>query len=84
MYANVEDFPSTVIIVAAGGDTLSVEAKKLAQRLDDGSRKVTYCTWPGTRHGYDVGATPGMEDWNNRDKAYALVVEAFKDSLTLR
>lgn len=81
MYAKVEDYPTIVVIITSGGDTLSVEAKKLAQKLDDGSRKVTCCTWPGTRHGYDVGETPGRKDWDSRDKAYSMVLEAFGEAL---
>ncbi|KAK7192715.1 hypothetical protein DPSP01_006855 [Paraphaeosphaeria sporulosa] len=80
MYARVEDYPQTVVIVTCEGDTLSVEAKRLAEKLDDGSRKVVKCVLEGMNHGYDVGAKPGTKLWDRREKAHALMIESLKDS----
>ncbi|KAL5418094.1 hypothetical protein PMIN06_006063 [Paraphaeosphaeria minitans] len=80
MYAKVEEYPRTVVIITCEGDTLSVEAKRLAEKLDDGSRKVVKCVLEGMNHGYDVGAKPGTKLWDSREKAHALMIEALKDS----
>lgn len=80
MYARVVDYPSTVVIVACAGDTLSVEAKELGEKLDDGSRKVVNCVLEGMPHGYDVGAKAGSKTWDSREKAQRLAIEAFKES----
>ncbi|KAF1974749.1 alpha/beta-hydrolase [Bimuria novae-zelandiae CBS 107.79] len=84
MYAKVEDYAPTVVIVACGGDTLSVEAKRLAERLDDGNRKVVKCVLEGMNHGYDIGARPGTKEWHSREEAHALAMDAFKESFGTR
>jgi acetyl esterase/lipase len=76
----VEDYPQTVVIIACEGDTLWVEAKRLAEKLDDGSRKVVKCVLEGMNHGYDLGAQPGTKAWDSREKAHALMIGALKDS----
>ncbi|KAF2445187.1 alpha/beta-hydrolase, partial [Karstenula rhodostoma CBS 690.94] len=78
MYARVEEYPRTVVIIACEGDSLSVEAKRLAEKVDDGSRKVVKCVLEGMNHGYDVGARPGTKLWDSREKAHALMIEALK------
>ncbi|KAJ4350188.1 uncharacterized protein N0V89_008809 [Didymosphaeria variabile] len=80
MYAKIDDYPATVVIVACGGDTLSVEAKRLADKIDDGKRKVVRCMLEDMNHGYDVGAKPGTKEWESREKAHALSIEALKES----
>lgn len=84
MYARVEDYPQTVVMIACEGDTLSVEAKRLAEKVDDGSRKVVKCVLEGMNHGYDVGARPGTKLWDSREKAHALMIEALKESFRKR
>jgi acetyl esterase/lipase len=80
LYARVKDYPQTVVIIACEGDTLWVEAKRLAEKLDDGSRKVVKCILEGMHHGYDLGPKPGTQQWASREKAYSLMIEALKDS----
>lgn len=81
MYARSEDFPSTVIINACEGDTLSMEAKRLAEKLDIGGRTVKNLVWEAMVHGFDVGSRRGTKEWETREQMHALVVEALKDSL---
>ncbi|KAL1609964.1 hypothetical protein SLS60_001629 [Paraconiothyrium brasiliense] len=78
IYAKINDYPATVVIVACGGDPLSVEAKRLADKLDDGKRKVVTCILEGMNHGYDVGAKPGTKQWDSRERAHALMIEALQ------
>lgn len=80
MYAKKEDYPPIVVVVACEGDTLSKEAKRLAEKLDDGSRKVSKCFLEGMNHGYDVGAQRGTKKWDCREQAHALTIEALKES----
>lgn len=83
MYARGEDYPGTVVMVACGGDTLYPEAKRLAEKLDDGSRKVVKCVLERMNHGYDTGAKAGTAKWENREKVHVMAVEALKESFGL-
>ncbi|KAJ4305331.1 hypothetical protein N0V90_000862 [Kalmusia sp. IMI 367209] len=81
IYARTEDYPSTMVVIACEGDTLSGEAKRLVEKVDDGSRKVVKCYLEGMNHGYDVGAQRGTKKWYSREKAHALAIEALRESL---
>lgn len=81
-YAKAEDFPDTVVLITCEGDVLEPEAKALAERLDDGRRKVTKSLLKGMHHGFDKGdPRKGTEVWERRVEAYRLAVDALRGSL---
>lgn len=79
--ADPADYPPTVIMVSCDGDTLMPEARALAEKLDDGKRRVVNHTVKGVPHGFDKGCQLGTKEWDGREEAYALVVKNFKDAI---
>lgn len=80
-YANVEEFPETVMIATCEGDSLSPEADSLAQKLDDGTRKVVHLNLKGMPHGFDKGVKEGSKEWDRREEVYSLAVKTLKERL---
>lgn len=80
-YADPCDFPSTVVIVTCEGDTLGPEARALAEKLDDGKRKVVNQNFKATHHGFDKGCKEGTKEWEYRKEAYTAVARALSDAL---
>ncbi|KAF2241539.1 alpha/beta-hydrolase [Trematosphaeria pertusa] len=80
-YAKLEDFAPTVVMITCEGDTLSPEADSLAEKLDDGQRKVAHLRLKGVHHGFDKGPKEGSKEWERREEAYKLVVKMVRESL---
>ncbi|KAK7415467.1 hypothetical protein QQZ08_012334 [Neonectria magnoliae] len=76
-------FPATVAIFTCEGDTLAPEAIKLAERLDDGQRKVININLKGVHHGFDHAAEPGTNDWEQREILHRVSVETIKEVFSL-
>lgn len=81
--ADPVEFPSTVVIITCDGDTLSPEGSALADKLDDGHRKVINRTLKDVHHGFDKGIEKGTNEWDQREEAYALVAKTLKEALAL-
>ncbi|KAF2478234.1 alpha/beta-hydrolase [Lindgomyces ingoldianus] len=81
--ADTADFPPTVAILTCEGDTLMPEARDLANRLDDGKRKVVNLTLEDAHHGFDKGCKKGTHDWDLREEAYGLSVKTLREALGL-
>lgn len=80
MYAPVEAFPETVVMVTCSGDTLAPEAQRLAEKLDDGKRKVVRCVLEGMNHGFDVSAKRGTKLWDCREETFRVMVASLEES----
>jgi acetyl esterase/lipase len=81
--ADPADFPSTVAILTCEGDVLAPEANFLANKLEDGHRKVINRTLKAVHHGFDKGVEKGTNEWDRREEAYALAVKTLKEALDL-
>lgn len=82
--ADPASFPDTVVIIAASGDTLSPEAEILAAQLkNDGKRRVVSLTLEDAGHGFDKGPVRGSKKWEQREKAYSLIVRTIRESFHL-
>ncbi|KAI5925905.1 alpha/beta-hydrolase [Camillea tinctor] len=79
--ASPADFPPNVIIITCEGDNLSPEAIKLAEKLDDGKRRLVHEHLKATFHGYDLVPQPGSYEWGLREKTYGLVTDTLKEVL---
>ncbi|KAI1639141.1 alpha/beta-hydrolase [Biscogniauxia mediterranea] len=79
--ASPAGFPPNVIIITCEGDNLSPEAAQLAEKLDDGKRRLIHEHLKATYHGYDMGSRQGSYEWGLREKTYGLVIDTLKDVL---
>jgi acetyl esterase/lipase len=79
-YADLADFPPTVLVITCEGDVYGPEARALAEKLDDGKRKVILHDVKEIHHGFDKGAEEGSKAWKDREEAYALVVTTLKEA----
>jgi acetyl esterase/lipase len=79
--APVEAFPETVVVVTCEGDTLGPEGVDLGKRLKEAGRKVVSFEARELHHGWDKGCKEGSRDEKEREAAYAVCVEALKESL---
>ncbi|KAI0602455.1 alpha/beta-hydrolase [Biscogniauxia sp. FL1348] len=77
--ASPADFPPNAVIITCEGDNLSPEAIELAEKLDDGKRRLIHEHLKATYHGYDVGPRQGSYEWGLRDKTYGLVIDTLKE-----
>ncbi|KAI1337617.1 alpha/beta-hydrolase [Xylariaceae sp. FL0016] len=82
--ADPADYPSTVVMLTADGDTLSPEGDALAMTLDDGTRTVVHRSFKGARHGFDSRrAEEGSMAGQQREEAYTLATNALKEAFAL-
>ncbi|KAI0850471.1 Alpha/Beta hydrolase protein [Daldinia vernicosa] len=80
--ANLEDFPPTVALITAEGDTLRPEVNDLAERLITGTKKkVINVILDGVPHALDKGCEGGTIEWTQRERSYALATNLLKESL---
>ncbi|KAH7381140.1 Alpha/Beta hydrolase protein [Phaeosphaeria sp. MPI-PUGE-AT-0046c] len=76
-------FPQTVAIVTCDGDIFEPEASALASKLENGERRVIHRVLQDVHHGFDKGCREGSSDSDRRTEAYALIVEALRESFGL-
>jgi acetyl esterase/lipase len=79
--ADPAHFPATVLILTCDGDIFEPEASELAQKLDDGKRRVIHRIMKDVHHGFDKGCGEGTSDWDRRNEAYALVVKVLQQTI---
>lgn len=84
-FAHPEDFPPTVALLSAEGDTLWPEANTLAKNLEVSSApvKVVNKIFEGVPHAFDKGTEEGTVAWKRREEAYALMASLLKESFGL-
>jgi acetyl esterase/lipase len=80
-FADPASFPDSVTIMTCSGDILSPEAIALAEKLDDGRRKVTALTLEGTAHGFDKDCVEGSFESGQRDVAYSTAISTLMEAL---
>ncbi|KAI2622714.1 Alpha/Beta hydrolase protein [Hypomontagnella submonticulosa] len=80
-FAELDDFPPTVVFITAEGDELRPEAEELAERLIAGTqKKVINAVFAGVAHGFDKGCKEGSVEWTRREEAYGLVTKVVRES----
>ncbi|KAI0381094.1 Alpha/Beta hydrolase protein [Hypomontagnella monticulosa] len=83
-FADLDDYPPTVVFITAEGDNLRPEAEDLAKRLIAGTqKKVVNTVLAGVAHGFDKGCEEGSVGWTRREEAYALVTKLVKESFNI-
>ncbi|KAH7009693.1 Alpha/Beta hydrolase protein [Ilyonectria destructans] len=83
MFAEPALFPATVAIFTCEGDILAPEGIALAEKLDDGQRKLININLKGTPHAFDKGCEPGTNEWEQREYMHKISVENLKEALGL-
>ncbi|KAL7622017.1 hypothetical protein AAE478_007518 [Parahypoxylon ruwenzoriense] len=79
--ADLEDFPPTVVLITAEGDTLRPEVNALAEQLIAGTqKKVVNEILEGVPHAFDKGCEEGTLEWTRREESYALVAKLLRES----
>ncbi|MBE3046511.1 alpha/beta hydrolase fold domain-containing protein [Candidatus Bathyarchaeota archaeon] len=74
--ADSDAFPDNLVILTCDGDNLAPEADALAEKLNDGNRRVTHRVLEGVGHGFDkIQCEEGTHQWRQRDLAYSLIVD---------
>jgi acetyl esterase/lipase len=74
-------FPPNVMILTCDGDIFEPEASALADKLNDGKRRVVHQIMEDVHHGFDKGCEQGTNDWDRRTEAYALVVKVLQETI---
>jgi len=75
-FADPIRFPRNVLIIAAGYDSLALEAERLAAKLgEDTDRHVVYERMGKCDHAWDKIAREGTREWELKSKAYELAIE---------
>ncbi|ODM14948.1 hypothetical protein SI65_09700 [Aspergillus cristatus] len=75
-FADPIRFPRNVLIVAAGYDSLALEAERLAARLgENADRHVVYERMEKCDHAWDKIAREGTREWELKSRAYELAIE---------
>ena len=72
-----------MVILTCDGDVFEPEASVLAEKLDDGKRRVVYQRLKGVHHGFDKGCEKGTNEWARREEAYDLVIRVLKEAMGL-
>ena len=67
-----------MVVVTAEGDVLAPEADVFARKMDDGDRKSVYKNFGSMWYGFDKGIMEGTKEWDAREEAYGIIVEALK------
>ena len=80
-FADEKNFPSNVIIITCDGDCLCTEAEDLADKLDDGTRRVISRRLTNVGHGYDKNCQEGSREERLRDDVYLSVAKCMKGIL---
>ncbi|KAK1141012.1 hypothetical protein N8T08_009669 [Aspergillus melleus] len=76
-FADLGRFPSNIMIISAGHDSLAPEAERLARRLqEDTTRHVVHERMTECDHAWDKTAKKGTKRWELRDKAYKAAIQA--------
>ncbi|PSN61938.1 alpha/beta-hydrolase [Corynespora cassiicola Philippines] len=78
-HADPAEFPPTVAITACEGDVLAPEAIALANKLDDGKRKVAQLISKDMHHGFDKAVAAGSNFEKRQDEVYAFVIKTLKE-----
>ncbi|BCR84711.1 uncharacterized protein ACHE_20169S [Aspergillus chevalieri] len=74
-FADPIHFPRNVLIIAAGYDSLALEAERLAARLgEDADRHVVYERMEKCDHAWDKIAREGTREWELKSRAYELAI----------
>ncbi|KAI1078578.1 Alpha/Beta hydrolase protein [Whalleya microplaca] len=82
-FADLDDYPPTVVFITAEGDSLKPEANDLAERLiANTQKKVVNEILEGVPHAFDKGCEEGTIEWTRREEAYALVTKLLRESFT--
>jgi acetyl esterase/lipase len=79
--ADPAQFPPTVVMLTCDGDIFEPEASALAEKLDDGKRRVVHQVFKNARHAFDKGCEEGTSDWDRRNEAYALVAKVLQETM---
>lgn len=80
-FADPEDFPPTVVLITAEGDTLRPEVNALAKRLIANTQKnVVNEIIEGVPHAFDKGCEEGTIAWIRREEMYELVTKLLKEA----
>ncbi|KAI0521220.1 Alpha/Beta hydrolase protein [Xylaria bambusicola] len=84
-FAQPEDFPPTVALLSAEGDTLWPEANALAKNLESSGApvKVINRIFEGVPHAFDKGTEEGTVAWERREEAYELMATLLEQSFDI-
>ncbi|KAH7125900.1 Alpha/Beta hydrolase protein [Dactylonectria macrodidyma] len=82
-YADPASYPPTVAIFTCEGDTLAPEAIRLAEKLDDGQRKVININLKGVPHAFNHAPEPGSNDWEQREILHNESIKVVKEAFEL-
>jgi acetyl esterase/lipase len=74
-------FPKNMIIFTCSGDVFAPEGNRLAEALDDGTRRVTHQEIPHTPHGFDKLCKEGDEMSILRNSAYEKAIKSLGEAL---
>lgn len=72
-----EHFPQRVALITCEYDTLTVGSELLRRKIQEGNvgNRVYGWTVPGVGHAWDVEVAPGLSGFEERNRAYDLVVK---------
>ncbi|KPM35497.1 hypothetical protein AK830_g11056 [Neonectria ditissima] len=82
-FADPALYPPTVAIFTCEGDVLAPEAIRLAEKLNDGKRKVVNINLQGVHHGFNHAAEPGTNDWKQREIFHEVSIKTMKEAFGL-
>ncbi|KAH8897290.1 alpha/beta-hydrolase [Thozetella sp. PMI_491] len=82
-FADPSLFPGTAIIIYCDGDVLMPQAQAFAKNLENGKRAVISLTCEGVPHGFDKWPKRGTVEWEQRERAYSLVIQSLKEAFHL-
>ncbi|KAF7557947.1 hypothetical protein G7Z17_g308 [Cylindrodendrum hubeiense] len=80
LFAEPSLFPATVAIFTGEGDILAPEGIALAEKLNDGQRKLLNINLKGMHHGFDKGCDPGTSEWEQREYMHKLSIQNLKEA----
>lgn len=83
-FADPTLFPDAVAILTCSGDSMSPEGNALANKLEDGKRKITHIELENVAHGFDKWCLKeGSYEWEVKNLAYTTGIKAIKEALTI-
>lgn len=83
IFADPALYPATVAIFTCEGDTLAPEGINLAEKLNDGQRKVININLKGVYHRFDHASEPGTNDWEQREYLHKVSIKTIKEVFNL-
>ncbi|KAF2870197.1 Alpha/Beta hydrolase protein [Massariosphaeria phaeospora] len=78
--ADPSTFPDTIVLLTCEGDNFAPEGDALAEKLQDGKRRVVHKRLKDIHHGFDKGVKEGTKEWDRREEAYGIIVRTLKET----